>query len=115
MQPRVDQFGTRAPVPVEIVAFGLEATQAALQSLGASANLRRSPAGEGFVTDSDNRILDCRFGAIADPARLEQRIRRVVGVIETGLFIGLAHAVFVAGATGLQRFDRPDRRLAAPA
>jgi ribose 5-phosphate isomerase A len=111
----VDQLGTHAPVPVEVVAFGLEATQAALQSLGASAGLRQSPAGEAFLTDSGNRILDCGFGAIADPARLEERIRRVVGVVESGLFIGLAHAVFVAEATGIQRLDRPDRRRAAPA
>ncbi|HET6925358.1 MAG TPA: ribose-5-phosphate isomerase RpiA [Hyphomicrobiaceae bacterium] len=110
----VDQLGARAPVPVEVVAFGLEATQAALQSLGASVSLRRSPTGEGFVTDSGNRILDCGFGPIADPAQLEERIRRVVGVVESGLFIGLAHAVFVASATGMQRLDRPDRRLAAP-
>jgi ribose 5-phosphate isomerase A len=111
----VDQLGTHAPVPVEVVAFGLEATQAALQGLGASANLRRSAAGEALVTDSGNRILDCGFGAIADPARLEECIRRVVGVVECGLFIGLAHAVFVADATGIQRLDRPDRRRAAPA
>jgi ribose 5-phosphate isomerase A len=111
----VDRLGTRAPVPVEVVAFGLEATQAALQSLGASVSLRRSSSGEGFVTDSGNRILDCGFGAIADPAQLEERIRRVVGVVESGLFIGLAQAVFVAGATGLQRLDRPDRRLATSA
>jgi len=110
----VDQLGTRTPVPVEVVAFGLEATQAALQSLGASTRLRRSPAGEGFVTDSGNRILDCGFGAIADPAQLEERIRGVVGVVESGLFIGLAYAVFVAGATGMQRLDRPDRHRAAP-
>ena len=111
----VDQLGTHAPVPVEVVAFGLEATQAALQSLGARAGLRRSPAGEAFLTDSGNRILDCGFGAIADPARLEERIRRVVGVVESGLFIGLAHAVFVAETTGIQRLDRPDQRRAAPA
>jgi ribose 5-phosphate isomerase A len=111
----VDQLGTRAPVPVEVVAFGLEATQAALHSLGASTVLRRSPAGEGFVTDSGNRILDCGFGAIADPARLEEGIRRVVGVVESGLFIGLADAVFVADATGIKRLDSPDRRRAAPA
>ena len=111
----VDQLGTHAPVPVEVVAFGLEATQAALQSLGARAGLRRSPAGEAFLTDSGNRILDCGFGAIADPGRLEERIRRVAGVVESGLFIGLAHAVFVAEATGIQRLDRPDQRRAAPA
>src|SRR5215468_7716076 len=80
-----DRLGTRAPVPVEVVAFGLEATQASLEVLGASARLRQSPTGEPFVTDSGNRILDCSFAPIADPARLEQRIRRIVGVVESGL------------------------------
>jgi ribose 5-phosphate isomerase A len=101
----VDRLGTRAPVPVEVVAFGLEATQAALEALGASARLRLSPAGAVFVTDSGNRILDCSFGTIADPARLEERIRRVIGVVECGLFIGRADPVFVAGEAGVHRLD----------
>ena len=87
--------------------FGLEATQAALEVLGASVRLRLSPAGEPFVTDSGNRILDCTFGTIADPARLEERIRRIVGVVECGLFIGRAHAVFVADGGGVHRLDSP--------
>src|SRR5271157_2362893 len=67
----VDRLGTRTPVPVEVIAFGLEATRETLEVLGASARLRLSPAGEPFVTDSGNRILDCSFGPITDPARLE--------------------------------------------
>jgi ribose 5-phosphate isomerase A len=101
----VDGLGTHAPVPVEVVSFGLEATRAALERLGASARLRLSPAGEPFVTDSGNRILDCSFGPIADPARLETRIRRVVGVVESGLFIGRADPVFVADEAGVHRLD----------
>jgi ribose 5-phosphate isomerase A len=101
----VDRLGTRAPVPVEVVAFGLEATQAALEALGAVAQLRLSPAGESFVTDSGNRILDCNFGPIADPARLEPRIRHIVGVVECGLFIGRADPVFVADEAGVHRLD----------
>lgn len=101
----VDRLGTRAPVPVEVIAFGLEPTQAALEALGASVRLRLSPAGEPFVTDSGNRILDCSFGPIADPARLEERIRRVVGVVECGLFISRADPVFVADASGVHRLD----------
>jgi ribose 5-phosphate isomerase A len=101
----VDRLGTRVPVPVEVVAFGLEATRAALEVLGARARLRLSPAGNPFVTDGGNRILDCSFGPIADPARLEQRIERIVGVIESGLFISRADPVFVADATGAHRLD----------
>src|SRR5436190_5197699 len=95
----VDRLGTNAPVPVEVIAFGLEATQAALEVLGASARLRLSPTGQPFVTDSGNRIIDCNFGSIADPARLETRIRHVIGVVECGLFISRADPVFIADAS----------------
>ncbi|HEU4826411.1 MAG TPA: ribose-5-phosphate isomerase RpiA [Dongiaceae bacterium] len=97
----VDRLGTRTPVPVEVVDFGLEATQAELAALGASVRLRQSPADGPFVTDGHNRILDCEFGPIADPGRLEQRIGRVVGVVESGLFISRADLVFVADAAGV--------------
>ena len=101
----VDRLGARTPVPVEVVAFGLEATQAALESIGATARLRRSATGDSFITDSGNRILDCSFGPIADPARLEERIRRVVGVVESGLFISRANVVFVANTSGVHRLE----------
>jgi ribose 5-phosphate isomerase A len=103
----VDRLGTRTPVPVEVVGFGLEATKATLEELGAGARLRVTPAGEPFVTDSGNRILDLSFGAIAHPARLEERIRRVVGVVESGLFVGRADTVFAADAAGVHRLDSP--------
>jgi ribose 5-phosphate isomerase A len=101
----VDRLGTHVPVPVEVVTFGLDATRTALEGLGASARMRLSPAGDPFVTDGGNRILDCCFGPIADPARLEQRIERIVGVIESGLFISRADPVFVADAAGVHRLN----------
>jgi ribose 5-phosphate isomerase A len=101
----VDRLGMRTPIPVEVVAFGLEATQAVLEGLGSTARLRLSAEGAAFITDSGNRILDCNFGTINDPARLEERIRRVVGVIECGLFIGRADPVFVADEAGVHRLD----------
>jgi ribose 5-phosphate isomerase A len=105
----VDQLGARTPVPVEVVTFGLEPTQAALELLGAKARLRLSASGEPFITDSGNRILDCKFGLIADPAQLEQRIKRVVGVVECGLFIGRAALVLVADATGVHRLEKTEQ------
>jgi ribose 5-phosphate isomerase A len=101
----VDRLGARTPIPVEVVAFGLEATQAALEAIGATARLRQTATDEPFITDSGNRILDCSFGPIADPARLEDRIRRVVGVVESGLFIGRANVVFVAETSGVHRLE----------
>jgi ribose 5-phosphate isomerase A len=102
----VDRLGTHAPVPVEVVAFGMDVVRAALEVFAAEVRARSSPAGELFVTDGGNHILDCRFaGPIADPARLEDRIRRVVGVVESGLFIGRADPVFVADGQGVRRLD----------
>lgn len=101
----VDRLGSRTPVPVEVTPFGLEATQASLEVLGATVRPRLSPTSEPFVTDGSNRILDCAFGPIADPARLEKRIEGIVGVIESGLFIGRADPVFVADALGVRRLD----------
>jgi ribose 5-phosphate isomerase A len=110
----VDRLGARAPVPVEVVAFGLEATRVALEVLGASVRLRLSPAAEPFVTDGGNRILDCGFAPIADPARLEERIGRVVGVVESGLFINRADSVFVADAAGVHRLDSARAHRGSP-
>ena len=94
-------------MPVEVVAFGLEVARAALEVFAAEVKPRLSPAGDLFVTDGGNRILDCSFaGPIADPAQLEERIGRIVGVVESGLFIGRADPVFVADGQGVHRLDR---------
>jgi ribose 5-phosphate isomerase A len=103
----VDRLGTRVPVPVEVVAFGIEATEAALAGIGATVRWRLSATGAPFVTDGGNRILDCAFRPIADPGGLEARIGRVVGAVESGLFIGRAGPVFVADAAGVHRLERP--------
>jgi ribose 5-phosphate isomerase A len=103
----VDRLGTHVPVPVEVVEFGLQSTWASIEALGASVKLRLSQTGEPFVTDSGNRIVDCGFGPIADPAQMEERIGRIVGVVESGLFINRADWVFVADPTGVHRLDSP--------
>jgi ribose 5-phosphate isomerase A len=110
----VDRQGTLAPVPVEVVAFGLEVTQASLEALGAHVDLRALPGGEPFTTDNGNRILDCNFGPIADAARLERRIREIVGVVECGLFIGRADPVFVGGRDGVHRLDSARAHRGSP-
>jgi len=101
----VDRLGARTPIPVEVVAFGLEVTQGALESIGATAQLRLSATGAPFITDSGNRILDCSFGPIADPATLEKRIKQVVGVVESGLFVSRADVVFVADTSGVYHLE----------
>jgi ribose 5-phosphate isomerase A len=75
-----------------------------LRGLSTSEKQRRlTQTGKPFVTDGGNRILDCNFGPIVDPARLDEHIRRIVGVVESGLFINRAYWVFFAAATGVRR------------
>jgi len=109
----VERLGTHAPVPVEVVPFGLEATSESLSVLGADAHMRMS-SGAPFITDGGNRILDCDFGRIADPARLDERIRRIVGVVESGLFISRADPVFVADTSGVHRLDSARAHRGSP-
>jgi len=104
----VDRLGQEAPVPVEIVQFGWQAAAAALERLGAEPQLRRGDGGP-FVTDGGNFILDCRFGPIDDPQRIEQQINLVVGVVENGLFVSRSSAVVVASEGGIEIMARPGK------
>jgi len=101
------RLGETAPVPIEVVAFGWQSTAARVAVLGANPVLRLAADGQPFRTDGGNLILDCHFGAIADPRRLEATLSTIVGVVETGLFIGMANLALVASADGALRLDRP--------
>ena len=109
----VERLGAQTSLPVEVVTFGLEATRESLEVLGASARLRMS-SGHAFVTDNGNRVFDCDFGRIDDPARLEERIKRIVGAVESGLFVGRADPIFVADATGVHRLDSARAHRGSP-
>ncbi len=109
----VERLGTQTSLPVETVAFGLEATRESLEVLGAETRVRMS-SGNPFVTDNGNRVVDCDFGEINDPARLEERIRRIVGVVESGLFVSRADQVFMADSAGVHRFDSPRAHRGSP-
>ncbi len=95
----VDRLGARTPLPVEIVPFGFEVTLARLAALGSAAVLRRADA-DAFISAGGNYIADCRFAAIADAAALQAQIDAIVGVVESGLFVGLASTVFVGRPGG---------------
>jgi ribose 5-phosphate isomerase A len=98
-------LGGTVPVPVEVATFGWQTTAERLAALGAKPVLRQA-GGELFHTDGGNLILDCHFGRIADPAALEADLSATVGVVETGLFIGMATTALVAMADGVRRLDR---------
>jgi ribose 5-phosphate isomerase A len=98
------------PLPIEVVPFGLAATRAAVEkAVGAGAGavtLRRGRDGLAFVTDGGHFILDAALGRIADPASLATRLAAIPGVVEHGLFIGLAHAAVIAGPQGRRILER---------
>jgi len=95
-----------AVLPVEVVPFARGLAERGLHQLGGQPRLRQGDGGQPFVTDNANWILDCRFGAIDNPAGLEAAINRVPGVMDNGLFVGLADEIVVARATGLERLVR---------
>ena len=96
----VDRLG-KVSVPVEVATFGWEMTVERLGRLGATPVLRAGQGGAPYRTDEGHLILDCAFGAIERPAELEQAIGQTIGVMECGLFIGMASLALVAGDSGV--------------
>ena len=93
----VTKLGTHSMLPVEVVPFAHEVQEGFLQSLGAVPALRRGTDGTAYVTDNGNYIYDCRFpSGIEDPAQLEIRLRHRAGIVETGLFLGMAAIALIA-------------------
>jgi ribose 5-phosphate isomerase A len=96
----VRRLGTTVPLPVEVVPFAQAPVERALARLGCAPSLRLAE-GRPYSTDNGNLILDCHFAqGIADPAGLEKRIAAIPGVVESGLFVGLAHALFIGREDG---------------
>jgi len=100
----VEQLGERAPVPVEVAQFGWQATERRLVKLGAVPTLRERD-GAVFVTDGGNYILDCAFGRIKSVKDLDRELNGVVGVVEHGLFIGMASLVIIGASDGVKRLE----------
>lgn len=102
------------PLPVEVNIFGHEVTRrmilAAAKACGCEgdARLRTEPNGAAFVTDGGHWIIDCAFGAIPQPEDLASRLAAIPGVVEHGLFIGIATAVISAGPSGIELFGTLD-------
>jgi ribose 5-phosphate isomerase A len=100
------------PLPIEVVPFGLAATrrhiERAFAQLGLAGPIRLRGESPPFVTDGGHYILDCSLGAIAEPEELSQILAPIPGVVEHGLFIGLARAAIIAGAEGVEVLGDPD-------
>jgi len=103
---RVERLGTRAPIPVEVLRFGWKPVARKIEKLGAKPQLRLTDE-KPFITDEGNYILDCRFPeGIADPYELDRALNGIAGVVEHGLFLGLADLVIVASPSGVEVFKR---------
>ena len=103
-------LGTKHVLPVEVSRFGWQSQLRFLESLGGKPVVRKAPGGEPYETDQGNWILDCAFAPIADPVSLAARLAARAGIIEHGLFCGIASQVIVAGERGSARSPaRPDR------
>jgi len=93
--PRLGKF----PLPVEVIRFAQALVAKRIQALGAEVQLRRKPDGSPFLTDENNHILDCRFGEIRDPDGMARELSWMPGVVEHGVFIGMASvALFARGS-----------------
>jgi ribose 5-phosphate isomerase A len=102
----VPALGTGFAVPVEVIRMAKRPEREFLESLGASVTTRTSNDGQVFVTDEGNEILDARFGPIDDPRALLARLQQRAGIVEVGLFLGMASVVLVAGAEGVRELTR---------
>ena len=108
---RVAMLG-KYPLPVEAVRFGLAATRTLIGAVAIDAGcsgevkLRLGKDGKAFVTDSGNVLFDCAFSRIDNPEALDQALKRVPGVVENGLFLGIADAAIIAGPEGVAVIER---------
>jgi ribose 5-phosphate isomerase A len=99
-------LGTRWVLPVEVIPFGWGSQAMYLESLGARVSVRQSDQGTQFRTDQGNIILDCSFGPIHNPHELAEHLIHRVGIIEHGLFLGMATDVIVASGEGIKHLKR---------
>lgn len=102
---RVERLG-KFPLPVEVIKFAQTLVAKRISTWGAEVSLRTNPDGSAFVTDENNHILDCRFGEIQDPDALARQLSEMPGVVEHGLFIGIASVALFARGSEIMELRR---------
>ena len=104
----VPSLGRKGPLPVEVVGWAWEAHVPFLEGLGATVLLRTGTDDEPVWSDNGTLFLDCSFpDGIPDPAQLEQTILYRAGVVDTGLFLGMASSAVIASGEGITTMNRP--------
>lgn len=104
----VERLGQKAPLPVEVVDWALDAQSAFLSGMGADVALRVDGDGVPIRSDNGNVFLDARFeGGLPNPVELERALLYRAGVVDTGLFLGMADTAFIASEDGVTALHRP--------
>jgi ribose 5-phosphate isomerase A len=96
----------RFPVPVEVITFAEPLVARKISNLSAKVVQRQDNTGKVYVTDEGHHILDCHFGKIPDPASLARTLSDMPGIVEHGLFVGMANVVVMAKAGDVKEFRR---------
>ncbi len=94
------------PLPVEVIKFAQAVVAKRIRALGADVQLRMNADGTAYRTDENNHILDCRFGEIRDPEGLGRELSGIPGVVEHGLFLGMARVAVFARGSGIEEWKR---------
>jgi ribose 5-phosphate isomerase A len=102
---RVPVLG-KFPLPVEVIKFARAVVEKKIEALGAEVGLRRGVDGRTYLTDENNYILDCKFGQIPDVDGLARQLSDMPGVVEHGLFIGMASVVLIAKGSEIVELRR---------
>ena len=102
---QVPLLGTHFPLPVKAVPFAASPVRKKLEALGAKVQVRQK-AGQVFITDNGNMIYDCSFpGGIQQAGELQTQIKKIVGVIETGLFLDMVERALIGGPDGVKELS----------
>jgi ribose 5-phosphate isomerase A len=96
----------RFPLPVEVIKMALPVVTRKFEALGLNPKLRHRPDGSNYITDEGNYIVDCSCGEITDPAKTAAEIRGVAGVVEHGLFLGMASLALIASDQGVTKIGK---------
>ncbi len=103
---RVAHLGEKSPLPVEVAQFAWESHIPFLCELGCEPSLRQSADGRPYITDNHNFIFDCRFPRINYPPEIQAALDRRAGILESGLFLNLAHTILIADDNGVETLQR---------
>lgn len=97
----VQKLGAKRPIPVEVLPFAASSVMRKIREIGGKLTTRQGSGKIGpVITDNGNFIIDLNFGVIDDPLKLELSLKMIPGIIETGLFIGMANLVYLGCKTG---------------